>query len=422
MSIPPESSSPLSPLTSLSPIALQKIQNKDVRSAVFRALEDIGAAKLFPKKGLTVLLKPNLLSAKLPERGVTTHPSVVRAVIQWVKQFQPGRILVSDSSGGKKKGDTARAMKISGIQTVCDEENAKCIPFETSTRTIFQVENPLVLDHLASSTLLKEADVIINLPKIKTHELCKLTCSIKNMFGTILLSNKAQMHTRFTDVEKFSAALVDVYSTNTPHLTVVDGFIAMEGMGPAAGNPVDLNLIIAGYDGFAIDHLVCEIIGLNPDSIEFLNQGIKKGIGHRNLDNFQIIGESIESVYRKFKPAMKLPLNVLNLVPPFFRKQAGEHLFHAQINFDPNKCTLCGTCWGNCPVDALEPPEIRKRGVTTPVWSKETCITCYCCSELCPEEAIRFTIPVWKNVLFSRFGIALGVLIGAIILSLIIWV
>ncbi len=414
------SSPPVSPPIP-SPIALQKIHNDDVRSAVFKALEDIGAAKLFPRRGMNVLLKPNLLSAKPPERGVTTHPLVVQAVIQWVKQFKPALIRVCDSSGGKKKGDTARAMKASGIKTVCDEEDVECIPFETSPREIFQVENPLVFDHFASSSWLSEADVIINLPKIKTHELCKLTCSIKNMFGTILLSNKAQMHTKFPRVDKFSAALVDVYSTNTPHLTVVDGYIAMEGFGPAAGDPVDFNLIIAGYDGFAIDHLVCEIIGLDPTSIEYLEQGIKKGLGHRNLDQFQILGETVESVYRKFKRPIKLPLRVLNLVPGFVREYATENLFHAQINFDPKKCTLCGTCWENCPVDALTPPEIRKRGITTPEWSKKTCITCYCCSELCPQEAIKFTIPVWRNVLYSRFGVTLGILIGAITLILIFW-
>ncbi|TFH31269.1 MAG: DUF362 domain-containing protein [Promethearchaeota archaeon] len=421
MTSPPESSHPLSPMSPLSPIALQKIKNDDVRSAIFKALEDIGAAKLFPRKGMNVLLKPNILSAKPPERGVTTHPLIVKAVIQWVKQFLPARILVCDSSGGKKSGDTARAMKASGIQAVCDEENAECVPFETSQRSIFQVKNPLALDHFASSSWLTEADVIINLPKIKTHELCKLTCCIKNMFGTILLSNKAQMHTKFPSVDKFSAALVDVYAANTPHLTVVDGYIAMEGYGPAAGDPVDLNLIIAGYDGFAIDHLVCEIIGLDPESIEFLRQGIKAGLGHRDLSQFQIIGETIKSVYRKFKPPMRLPLRVLNFVPKFLLNYVTENLFHAQINFDPKKCTLCGTCWDNCPVEALSPPSIRKRGVTTPEWSKKTCITCYCCSELCPYEAIKFTIPLGRNVLYSRFGATLGILTVAIILALIFW-
>ena len=127
------------------------------------------------KEGMTVLLKPNLLSAKKPELAATTHPKVVRAVIQWVKQFNPAKIYVCDSSGGGFKPKTTElALKASGLWAVCEEEGelVECVPFEATERVIYKVENPLELEEFPSSHLLRDADLIINLPKIKTHGQC----------------------------------------------------------------------------------------------------------------------------------------------------------------------------------------------------------------------------------------------------------
>ena len=396
-------------------LTIQKIVEDNVEKAVFDALNAIEAKSLMKKQGMKILLKVNLLSAKPPERAVTTHPSVVRAVIRWLKQFNPSKIFVGDSSGGSALNSTAVALKMSGIQAVCDEEDAIAIPLEKTERKIYPVPNPLILNEIVSSNLLEDVDLIVNLPKIKTHSQCTLTCCIKNMFGTIILTKKAEKHARFPTIDQFCSALVDIYSVSKPQLTVIDGFLAMEGNGPGAGDVVDdLKIIVAGYDGIALDTLVCKIIGLNPAKVLYIEKGVAKGIGSSNLEEFRIIGQSIESVFRPFKLPRVMPVSLR--LPRPIAEYIGDKIFKSTIKINVEKCKLCGTCWKNCPVDALTPPNELKIGEYIPIWDKEKCISCYCCAELCPYEAVEFKIKYFKNFLFSYLG--LGFLSLIVIIAL----
>lgn len=399
-------------------IAIQKVEHNDIKSAVFEALDMINARKLMTKEGLTVVLKPNLLMGKPPERAVNTHPEIVRSVIHWVKQFHPLKIIVCDSAGGKKAGVTEKAMQESGIEQICREEQVECTPFEKTERIIYKVKDPLELSEFSSSHLLKDADLIINLPKIKTHGQCTLTCCIKNMFGTILLANKPKTHAQAATLDRFTSALVDIYSVSTPELTIVDGYYGMEGQGPSSGDPVKLNLILAGFDGVALDRTVCEIIGFNPSEILYLEKAHQKGLGTVDLSQIEYVGEPIENVKRKFKPPKIRPVSMP--LPKALADYVGRTIFKARVKFNRNKCRLCSTCWTNCPVGAIAPPEIIKKG-NIPKWDKSKCITCFCCVELCPYEAVDFEINYVKNAVFSWLGLGLiGVLI--LISIFILWI
>ncbi len=404
-------------------ISIQKISNDDVKSAVFAALDLINAKKLMIKDGMTILLKPNLLSAKKPELAATTHPKVVRAVIHWVKQFNPAKIYVCDSSGGGfKPKTTENAMKESGLLAVCKEEGdiVECVPFEATEREIYKVENPLELEEFPSSKLLKDADLIVNLPKIKTHGQCTLTCCIKNMFGTILRTNKAKTHAQFPSLDRFTSALADIYSVSNPQLTIIDGYLAMEGNGPGSGDPVKMDLILAGYDGVALDTTVCKITEIPAKDVKYLAYAEKKGLGTTDLSTITYLGEKPENVTRRFK----LPGNINPISAKMPKKLAdyiSKTVFKAHISFDKDRCILCGTCWENCPVNAITPPEIRKKG-NIPVWDKNKCITCFCCAELCPEAAVDAKVNVARNAIFSWFGAAvigflaiLGTTIGLLV-------
>ncbi|MHA1803406.1 MAG: DUF362 domain-containing protein [Promethearchaeota archaeon] len=379
-------------------ISIQKIFNDNVEKAVFKALELINAKKVMTKEGMTILIKPNILQAKPPERAVTTHPEVIRAVIHWVNQFNPAKIYVCDSSGGAERGITEKSMKVSGIFATCEEEGVECIPFEKTKTRVYHVKNPLELDHFASSSLIEEVDLIINVPKIKTHGQCLLTCCIKNMFGTILRINKPKTHAQFSTLERFCGALADIYSVSRPQLTVIDGYLCQEGAGPSKGDVVKLNLILAGFDGVALDSVVCKLIGINIDDVKYIKKAEKKGLGTTNLDHVEILGESIENVSRKFKLPFTTPISVP--LPRFLSNFVGNTLFKASVKFNPKKCKLCSTCWTSCPVDAIKPPAIRRLG-NVPSWNRKKCITCYCCAELCPHEAIDFKVDYLKNVFLS---------------------
>ncbi|MFX0043705.1 MAG: DUF362 domain-containing protein, partial [Candidatus Hodarchaeota archaeon] len=335
-------------------IAIQRINNDDIETAVFSALKMINADQLMTKEGMVILLKPNLLMAKPPERAVTTHPEVVRSTIRWLKQYKPSKIYVSDSSGGQKPGKTEITMKVSGILAVCEEEGAECVPFEKSEREIYKVPNSLEMKEFVSSDLIKEADLIINLPKIKTHGQCILTCCIKNMFGTILRSNKAKTHAQFPRISRFTSALADIYSVSNPQLTIIDGYLCQEGQGPSGGDIVKLDLILAGYDGVALDTAVCKIIGFDPIEIGYLEKAEKKKLGTTNLNNIEFLGEKIGEVYRKFKHPRTTPISMP--LPKWLANYVGNKIFKATVKFDSNKCKLCSTCWDNCPGNAISPP------------------------------------------------------------------
>src|SRR6056297_1233589 len=360
-------------------LAIEKIQEDDVQSAVFKVLEQIEASHLM-KEDMKILLKPNLLIPKEPGEAVTTHPKVLEAVIEWLQQYNPQKIFVGDSSGGVKPGYTAKAMEKSGLKEVCaNYDNVEALSFSSTSQKVYHVKEPLVLNEFSSTVLLDEVDLIINLPKIKTHSLCLITCSIKNMFGTVIVGNKSKMHAMFPKFDDFSAALADIYSVSKPELTVVDGFYGMEGDGPSAGDPVKMDLIIGGYDGVAIDSLVCDIIGVDPHEIVHLEKAEKKGLGIIDYKSaYRMKGVSIDSITRKFKLPSTTGMSIP--VPPKLAKWASKYIFRPTISFDVEKCTLCGTCWRDCPPNALSPPENMDPSTQTPNWDKSKCINCYCCS------------------------------------------
>jgi uncharacterized protein (DUF362 family)/Pyruvate/2-oxoacid:ferredoxin oxidoreductase delta subunit len=397
-------------------IAITKIENGDVKQAVFKALELIIASHQIAKSNLKILLKPNILIGKAPERAVTTHPEVIRAVIQWLRQFNPEKIIVGESSGTRQRGTTENAFKESGIQKVCEEENVEWTSFEKTPRKIFQVKDPLILKEFPASTLLDEVDLIINIPKIKTHSQCILTCTIKNMFGTLILGQKSSTHAKFPRFDDFSSALVDIYSVSKPQLTIIDGYYCQEGNGPTAGDVVKLNLIIAGYDPVALETVVCSIIGFDKKEILYISKAEAKGLGSSDLNKCKIVGLPIDFVKRKFKKPRVLPIAPL---PKFLGKYVGKIIFRSHIKFDVSKCKLCSTCWNNCPVQAIDPPKELKQGYIVPKWNKNKCITCYCCAELCPYEAVNFKISIIRNVFTSWL---LGILIFFIIAGIgLIW-
>ena len=399
-------------------IAIQKIKNEDVKTSVFSALELIDAQKLMQKDNMVVLLKPNILMGKPAERAVNTHPEVVRAVIQWVKKFKPSKIYVSDSAGGQKPGITETAMKESGIEAICEEEGAICVPFEKTEREIYKVKDPLELEEISSSRLIREADLIINIPKIKTHWQCTLTCCIKNMFGTVLLANKAKTHAQAAILERFCSALVDIYSISKPQLTVIDGYYCQEGQGPSSGDVVKLDIILAGYDGVALDTTVCKIIGFEPREILYLEKAEEKKLGTTDLESVEFLGEPIESVFRQFKRPKLKPISMP--LPKWLADYIGKTIFKASVKFNSEKCKLCSTCWTNCPVNAITPPVELKKG-NIPKWDKKKCITCFCCVELCPHEAVKFKLNYVKNALFSWMGLGCIAFL-AMIIMLILWI
>lgn len=342
-----------------------------VLGAVAKSLEPLGGMKAFVKPGQRVLLKPNLLSAKRPDEAITTHPAVLEAAIVLVKEAG-GVPVVGDSPGGKIS-DLRTYWEATGTAEVCRRQGAELVSFEKSGVYEKRVGNRKY--YIARPVL--DADVIINIPKLKTHSLTVLTCAVKNMFGAVPGIRKSMHHREAPKPREFSGLVADIFSLARPHLNIVDAIVGMDGAGPSAGDPKQLGFIMAGADGVAVDAAASHILGLDPMKVPTTAIAHRRGLGQGDIRSIELAGE-VPPVRRDFRwPSLWM----YSLVPSSVAK-AGARLFWIRPAIDPQKCVNCGACVESCPVSALSPSE------RTPVFNYRLCINCLCCQEICPAHAV----------------------------------
>jgi uncharacterized protein (DUF362 family)/Pyruvate/2-oxoacid:ferredoxin oxidoreductase delta subunit len=348
-----------------------------VAERVHAALEHLGGLGLFVKSGQKVLLKPNMLSAKAPERAITTHPSVLEAMVREV-QALGADASIGDSPSGALKG-VKRCWENTGFLSVSERTGAPLVNFEAGGTIIKEIEGNRY--HLARSVL--EADVVVNLPKFKTHGLTLYTGAIKNCFGTLPGFQKATLHKRFPHPTDFSRVLVDVYAAVRPAVTLMDGVLGMEGNGPATGGLREAGLLFASADGVALDAVAAAVMGFKEGEVDAIRIASQRGIGTAGLADIEIAGEALADVRI---PDFKLPSNHLaKLMPPFVARWLGRWLGQfvwVRPRADLNRCTGCAICAHACPVQAIRMVHER------PVTDYDKCINCLCCNESCPEGAV----------------------------------
>ncbi|KPL04414.1 MAG: hypothetical protein AMJ90_00885 [candidate division Zixibacteria bacterium SM23_73_2] len=364
----------------------QDYQLDNVREALKRSLEYLGGLKRFVKKNDRVLVKPNLLSAREPERAVTTHPSLVLAVIEEVKKLG-GIPFIGDSPGGTEKG-IERLWKNTGMAEVSEKTGAELLSFEKEG--VYRKETSSGKTYFIAKPAL-DFDVIISLPKLKTHTLTLLTCGIKNMFGVIPGFRKGEYHKEAPGPRDFAEVVVDIFSLVKPHLNIVDAVVCMSGDGPASGNPTYLGIILASEDAVALDSVTARIYGFKDGEIDTTNIASERGLGRGDLSQIEILGDDLPD-FSMFD--LKLPSNrFLRLIPKFLVKLLAPYIWVRPAILDGN-CTNCNVCVENCPVKTIYP------GDPTPVYDYKNCINCMCCHELCPHRAVYLE----KSWLSRRIG------------------
>lgn len=353
----------------------------EVEGALRRCLDAVGGLASFIRPRGRVLLKVNALGPAPAERAVTTHPAVVGALCRLVKECG-GTPLVGDSSAGVSGGRprTARALAISGIAEAAEAEGAEVLNFDLAGAVPIAVPGAAVLDNVYLARPVVEADVVISVPKLKTHCLTTMTGAIKNMLGCVPGSAKPDLHRQFPGLERFSSALVDVYAATRTSLAVMDAVVAMEGNGPTAGRPRPVGLIIAGADPVAVDAVSAAVIGLDPLAVRTTRLAQARGLGRGRLAEIDVRGPSLAEVRaRGFRPGLNVPLDLI----PAPLVQWGVDFWRVRPEVDRDICDGCRTCRESCPVGAITID--GKRAVI----GHDRCIDCLCCSEVCPREAIR---------------------------------
>ncbi|OHD63332.1 MAG: hypothetical protein A2176_00010 [Spirochaetes bacterium RBG_13_51_14] len=330
---------------------------------------------LFPLKlkGKKVLIKPNVLRAAEPHEGIATHPALLRAVVERVESMGPASIIVGDNPGLFNYGANEEAFNSTGLM-----EAAKGY-YRNIGNDSQKVEfNPAFMPTVSLSRAVRETDVIISLPKFKTHGLTVMTGCIKNSYGFLPGAQKAALHRAAGSSERFQEMLVDVFMLRIPDLFIVDAVVGMEGNGPASPDLREIGLILASDNGVSLDAVIAHMMGCEPDRLRFLRKANKAGLGAYDLSEIEIVGEL------KRLPGFKLP--------PFggefiLTNQAIQTFIHNRTIMRPLAdaalCTGCGTCVDQCPVSALS-----MQADQVPLVNADLCIACFCCQEICPEKAI----------------------------------
>ena len=369
---------------------------EQVREAVAEAFGLTPGADDLLGEGRRVLLKPNLLSSNdPPERAVNTHPEFVRAVAEYCIAHGC-KVFIGDSCGSLAAGSTAKAIAVTGLDVVADETGAEIVNFDKIPSVQVGVAGGRVMTSVGVAEVYQEVDVVVTLPKFKTHGLTLLTGALKNQFGMLPGRTKKDTHVAAPKPVAMAEALVDVYSAARPHLAVMDGIVGMEGNGPAAGPPKEVGLVLASLDGVALDAVVANIMGFAPGEVLTTAFAHRRGLGIGDLAEIDIAGVSLdEARIDGFKmPPQRIQSILFSLIPGAVVRWLFNQLGSRRPVILDDRCVRCGLCVANCPVGAMQ----LKKGKITCATSK--CISCYCCTEVCPERAIEMRRP-WAGRLIG---------------------
>lgn len=333
-----------------------------------------------------ILLKPNLLTSK---KDACTQPSFIEGVLNYLKEkgVSMNRVYLGDSPGQSQKLGSDVAKKV-GIYEICENYDINFVDFESKTPIIEEIEGSYRLNQIRVAGAVKDCDVLISLPRLKSHLEATMTGAIKNYWGIIPGGLKAHYHLFGKNAKQFGEVLADNFSwivKNKPkRLIVYDLQEIMEGrMGPGGGTMKKWDLILAGTDEVALDLIAAEIGKLKVKTVPHLKNAIERGLGVGNLEDIDIVGMSLEKAKNQ-TPKFHVPGNTFTNFIAYMTGHIGYKIIKKVPELIKSRCIKCGECAQNCASEAIK----FEKG-SFPVFLRKKCISCFCCAELCSESAIK---------------------------------
>lgn len=348
-------------------------------------IEQLGGVKMFFLPEEKILLKPNLLRKAAPENAVVTHPAVVSAAAELLLEEGYRKLSYGDSVGVGSMEKIAEACGLTGEMKKLDIPMAD---FNECVIVDYPEGKMAKRFHMAKAVT--ETDALLNLSKMKTHQLERMTGAVKNMYGCIQGLHKAKGHTKYSNAESFARMLVDLNRYVRPRLCIMDGITAMEGNGPASGTPVDMGVILISADPVALDSVCCTLMNLKPDLVPTNVQGAKMGLGLWKESDIEVVTrDGILTASQAGERHGKADYDVERgkKVRRLWRqiRWISRH-FQRKPYIVESRCIRCGICIEACPVEGKA---ISLTKPQAPVYDYKKCIACFCCQEMCPKKAIQ---------------------------------
>ncbi len=362
-------------------------------SALREVLSPFGGLN-WVEPGMKIAVKANLVSMIKPEAAATTHPALLCALTELLRE-RGAEVIVGDSPGGLYTAAYVGAVYRGTGVTAVEKYGARLN--QDFSQAMGEMPDAVVMKTFQYTAWLDRCDAIIDFCKLKSHGMMAMSAAVKNLFGTIPGTMKPEYHFRFPNARDFAHMIVDLAEYWKPRLSIVDAVVGMEGNGPTAGAPKPIGCLLAGENPHKVDLACAGVLGIERSEIPTLEAALERGLIPESVQQLEIAGDlsafrvpDFQKIETKngilFQDDFHGPLG--RLLSPFLRR-----FIASRPQVHKSECIGCRKCAEICPAKAIEMRSSRPR------IDRGACIRCFCCQEFCPRGAMKVTRPPLARLL-----------------------